>query len=91
MRQRQHWLISLPPNTGLSSAQKRALIVKALDADVHPLLDVNRMQMQLVANNPNIPGTPRPNARARAKIVPVRAVAVRTGGTASKPVDWEAF
>lgn len=38
----------VPDETGLSSAQKRALIVKALDADVHPLLDLNRMQMQLV-------------------------------------------
>lgn len=34
--------------SGLSSAQKRALIVKTLDADVHPLLDLNRIQMQLV-------------------------------------------
>jgi NifU-like protein len=38
----------VPDGTGLSSAQKRALIVKILDADVHPLLDLNRVQMQLV-------------------------------------------
>ena len=38
----------VPDETGLSSAQKRALIVKALDAEVHPLLDLNRIQMQLV-------------------------------------------
>ncbi|MBV8878463.1 MAG: (2Fe-2S)-binding protein [Planctomycetaceae bacterium] len=38
----------VPDETGLSSAQKRALIVKALDAEVHPLLDRNRIQMQLV-------------------------------------------
>ncbi|HUR39406.1 MAG TPA: (2Fe-2S)-binding protein [Planctomycetota bacterium] len=34
--------------SGLSSAQKRALIVKTLDADVFPLLDLNRIQLQLV-------------------------------------------
>src|SRR5882672_7132101 len=38
----------VPDVSGLSSAQKRALIVKVLDADVQPLLDLNRMQMQLV-------------------------------------------
>jgi NifU-like protein len=38
----------VPDETGLSSAQKRARIVKALDAEVHPLLDLNRIQMQLV-------------------------------------------
>lgn len=34
--------------SGLSGAQKRALIVRALDSEVHPLLDLNRIQMQLV-------------------------------------------
>jgi NifU-like protein len=38
----------VPDESGLSSAQKRALIVKRLDAEVHPLLDLNRIQMQLV-------------------------------------------
>jgi NifU-like protein len=34
--------------SGLSSAQKRARIVKMLETEVHPLLDLNRIQMQLV-------------------------------------------
>ncbi len=34
--------------SGLSSAQKRARIVKILEADVYPLFDLNRLQMQLV-------------------------------------------
>jgi NifU-like protein len=38
----------VPDASGLSSAQKRARIVKILDGDVHPLLDLNRIQMQLV-------------------------------------------
>lgn len=38
----------VPDESGLSSAQKRALIVKMLDAEVRPLLDLNRIQMQLV-------------------------------------------
>ena len=33
---------------GPSSAQKRARIVKVLEGDVYPLLDLNRVQMQLV-------------------------------------------
>ncbi|MES2322719.1 MAG: methyl-accepting chemotaxis protein [Pseudomonadota bacterium] len=48
-------------------------------------------QIHLVANNPNKLTKPRADAKARAKIAPVRAVAVRTGGTAAKPVDWEEF
>src|SRR6185436_3202128 len=38
----------VPDSSGLSSAQKRALIVKALEADVYPLFDRNGLQMQLV-------------------------------------------
>ncbi|MBI3858416.1 MAG: (2Fe-2S)-binding protein [Planctomycetes bacterium] len=38
----------VPDSSGLSSAQKRALIVKALEADVFPLFDLNGLQMQLV-------------------------------------------
>ena len=38
----------LPDASGLSSAQKRALIVKALDEQVLPLFDANRLQLQLV-------------------------------------------
>jgi NifU-like protein len=38
----------VPDESGLSSAQKRALIVKALDTDVTPLFDLNGLQMQLV-------------------------------------------
>ena len=34
--------------SGLSSAQKRARIVRALDSEVHPLLDRNGVQLQLV-------------------------------------------
>jgi NifU-like protein len=34
--------------SGLSSAQKRDLIVKTLEKDVYPLFDLNRLQMQLV-------------------------------------------
>jgi NifU-like protein len=37
----------VPDGSGLSSAQKRALIVKALEADVYPLFDLNGLQMQL--------------------------------------------
>jgi hypothetical protein len=37
----------VPDSSGLSSAQKRALIVKALEADVYPF-DLNGLQMQLV-------------------------------------------
>ena len=38
----------VPDSSGLSSAQKRALIVKTLEKDVYPLFDVNGLQMQLV-------------------------------------------
>jgi bacterioferritin-associated ferredoxin len=38
----------VPDSTGMSSAQKRAQIVKALEADVFPLFDLNGLQMQLV-------------------------------------------
>ena len=38
----------VPDRSGLSSAQKRALIVKTLDQDVFPLFDANRLQLQLV-------------------------------------------
>ena len=38
----------VPDGSGLSSAQKRALIVKALENDVTPLFDLNGLQMQLV-------------------------------------------
>ena len=41
----------VPDGSGLSSAQKRALIVKALDRDVFPLFDLNGLQMQLVDVN----------------------------------------
>lgn len=41
----------VPDGSGLSSAQKRALIVKALEADVFPLFDANGLQMQLVDVN----------------------------------------
>ena len=34
--------------SGLSSAQKRAIIVKTLERDVQPLYDANRLQVQLV-------------------------------------------
>ncbi len=34
--------------SGLSSAQKRALIVKAIERDVQPLFDLNGLSMQLV-------------------------------------------
>jgi NifU-like protein len=37
----------VPDGSGLSSAQKRALIVKALEADVFPLFDLNGLQMQI--------------------------------------------
>jgi NifU-like protein len=35
-------------SSGLSSAQKRALVVKALESEVYPLFDLNGLQMQLV-------------------------------------------
>jgi NifU-like protein len=38
----------VPDESGLSSAQKRSRIVQALEAEVFPLLDLNRIQMQLV-------------------------------------------
>jgi NifU-like protein len=38
----------VPDESGHSSAQKRALIVKSLERDVFPLLDANGLQMQLV-------------------------------------------
>jgi NifU-like protein len=38
----------VPDSSGLSSAQKRALVVKALDEHVLPLFDANRLQLQLV-------------------------------------------
>jgi NifU-like protein len=38
----------VPDSSGLSSAQKRALIVKALESDVYLLFDLNGLQMQLV-------------------------------------------
>lgn len=38
----------VPDESGLSSAQKRARIVKVLDQEVHPLFDLNGLQMQLV-------------------------------------------
>src|SRR5579859_2158557 len=38
----------VPDESGLSSAQKRARIVKALETEVYPLLDLNSVQMQLV-------------------------------------------
>jgi len=38
----------VPDSSGLSSAQKRALIVKELEKNVFPLYDVNGLQMQLV-------------------------------------------
>ena len=39
---------NVPDESGLSSAQKRALIVKAVERDVQALLDLNRLQLQLV-------------------------------------------
>jgi len=41
----------VPDSSGLSSAQKRALIVKELEKNVFPLYDVNGLQMQLVDVN----------------------------------------
>ncbi len=41
----------VPDSSGLSSAQKRALIVKTLERDVFPLYDANGLQMQLVDVN----------------------------------------
>jgi NifU-like protein len=41
----------VPDGSGLSSAQKRALIVKTLEADVYPLFDLNGLQMQLIDVN----------------------------------------
>jgi|SRR5436190_511170 len=41
----------VPDSSGLSSAQKRALIVKTLERDVFPLFDANGLQMQLVDVN----------------------------------------
>jgi len=38
----------VPDSSGLSSAQKRALIVKALETHIYPLYDANRLQLQLV-------------------------------------------
>jgi len=38
----------VPDGSGLSSAQKRSLIVKTLERDVFPLFDANGLQMQLV-------------------------------------------
>jgi NifU-like protein len=38
----------VPDASGLSSAQKRALIVRALEESVYPLFDRNGLQMQLV-------------------------------------------
>lgn len=38
----------VPDGSGLSSAQKRALVVKAIQQNVQALLDLNRLQMQLV-------------------------------------------
>jgi NifU-like protein len=38
----------VPDESGLSSAQKRARIVKVLDQEVLPLFDLNGLQMQLV-------------------------------------------
>src|SRR5579862_8426281 len=38
----------VPDESGLSSAQKRARIVKALETEVFPLFDLNQLQMQLV-------------------------------------------
>jgi NifU-like protein len=37
-----------PDSSGLSSAQKRALIVRILEAEVYPLFDANRLTLQLV-------------------------------------------
>ena len=48
-------------------------------------------QIHLAASNPNKITKPRGDSKARARIVPVRAVAVRKGATAAKPVDWEEF
>lgn len=39
---------NVPDASGLTSAQKRALIVKVIDQNVQALLDLNRLQMQLV-------------------------------------------
>lgn len=39
---------NVPDSSGLSSAQKRALVVKALESEVYPLFDLNGLQMQLV-------------------------------------------
>ena len=38
----------VPDASGLSAAQKRALILKSLETDVTPLFDLNGLQMQLV-------------------------------------------
>ncbi len=38
----------VPDGSGLSSAQKRALIVRTLEDNVFPLFDANGLQMQLV-------------------------------------------
>ena len=38
----------VPDASGLSSAQKRALIVKTIERDVQPLFDRNGLQIQLV-------------------------------------------
>ena len=39
---------NVPDGSGLSSAQKRALIVKTIEENVQILMDQNRVQMQLV-------------------------------------------
>jgi NifU-like protein len=41
----------VPDSSGLSGAQKRALIVKTLERDVFPLFDANGLQMQVVDVN----------------------------------------
>ena len=38
----------VPDGSGLSSAQKRALIVKMVESEIFPLFDLNGLQMQLV-------------------------------------------
>jgi len=49
------WGKPLPPDVpdslGLSSAQRRALIVKLLEKDITPLFDLNGLQVQLVDVN----------------------------------------
>ncbi len=48
-------------------------------------------QLHLAASNPNQSGKPRSEGRTRPNVAPVRAVVVRAGSSAARPVDWEEF